>query len=303
MAENIKNITENPEQMKSLFTYLELAKMRITLMALASAGAGFLLSASQNWNLLFHLLVGLLLLGISSNAFNEVMEHKLDAKMDRTKTRPIPDGRLSVLEASVFAGLTGIVGFVYLLIFTSSQIAFMGLSIGLTYLLLYTPMKTKSAFNTIVGALPGALPILTGWYAGANVLDFQGFVLFAIVFVWQIPHFFSIAWIYKEDYEKGGYKMMSFHDATGRQAVILIFVGTIALISTSYLPLVCQLGGLIYLFLICILNTFLFSTSILLMKNREKYMRMYFLTSVIYLLFLMVFLLIDRMLFWHWSIA
>ena len=284
--------------MQKITHYIELVKPRLTAMALFSGAVGYIAAVDKsravNWTEVLHLVTALGLVGAASNIMNQVLEHHLDVKMDRTSGRPIPMGRVSDKEATVIGLLCLIGGSVYLYLVFPLIVVWLALLTFGSYVLVYTPMKTISSLNTVVGALPGALPALTGWVACRGSVDFYGFSLFAIIFVWQLPHFFSIAWIYKKDYQRAGYKMISVYDETGKQAVILSVLGTLALIPISFIPFLTGHTGPIYFIGTFMANTLLFITSLLLIKNREKYMKIYFYGSITWLPFVLTLMMIDR---------
>ena len=287
-------------KMKKVSYYIELVKPRLTAMALFSGAVGYVAAVYAghriNWELVIHLVIALGFVGAASNIMNQVLEHKLDSLMERTSGRPIPTGRVASLEASVLGILCLLIGLAYLYYMFYPLVTFLALLTFVSYVCVYTPMKTRSSLNTIVGALPGALPALTGWVAYRQNMDFHGFTLFAIIFVWQLPHFFSIAWIYKEDYKRAGYKMISLYDDTGKQAVMLIILGTISLIAVSFLPFLMSPAhtGVFYFIGTFMANALLLVTSLLLLKDRNKYMKLYFYGSITWLPFVLTLMMFDR---------
>ncbi|EDM27601.1 protoheme IX farnesyltransferase [Lentisphaera araneosa HTCC2155] len=278
-------------------SFIELTKPRLSAMAVFSGSAGYVMArdpnmsfSMQNYLGLLWLTLGLSFVGAASNIVNQAVEHKLDKKMDRTADRPIPSGRVQMGEALFFGHICLAIGLYILFHFFRPEVGYLALFTYVTYVFMYTPMKTKTALNTIAGAFPGAFPILTGWVANSNndfhtlpQTEWWGFFPFAIVFVWQLPHFFSIAWIYKEDYQRAGYKMMSLYDETGKQAVILIFVGTLGLMAVSLMPYMYKMSNGWYFLSACILNAGFLCSSVLLLINRERFMKQYFYASIIYL--------------------
>lgn len=288
------------KEMQKVGYYIELVKPRLTAMALFSGAVGYVAAVpaglSIPWMTVVHLVIALGFVGAASNIMNQAMEHNLDKIMDRTSDRPIPSGRVEEMEAKALSIICASIGLLYLYVMFPKKplVTVLAFLTFISYLCIYTPMKTKSSMNTIVGAFPGALPLLTGWVAYTGVADFQGFSVFAIVFVWQLPHFFSIAWIYKEDYMKAGYKMISLYDKTGKQAVVLINVGTIALGFTSFIPFLIELTGILYFFGAVIANALNMMTALLLIKDRNKYMKLYFYASITWLPFILTLLMIDR---------
>ncbi len=225
-----------------LADYFELTKPRIAVMALFTVAAGYLLGAgaSADARVLFHTLVGAGLVAAGGSTLNQLLERRIDARMRRTANRPLPAGRLSPEEAAAFgAGLSG-AGLAYLLA-TVPTAALVAAAVTLiAYVLVYTPLKTVTAWNTVIGAVPGALPPVIGWCA-ARGWDGAGpaAALFAVLFFWQLPHFMAIAWMYRDDYAAGGLRMLPGIDASGRRtawvmvltAAVLVPVGVIAALS------------------------------------------------------------------------
>lgn len=227
--------------------FLELTKPRLSsfvllVVALAAwLGSG---GAIEPRTLLLAVL-GTGLVAGGANAFNMVIERDLDARMARTAGRPIPSGRVDPRDASIFAAALTATGLVLLLGTTPLAAALAALT-SATYVLVYTPLKRVTTLNTHVGAIPGALPALIGWAAARGQLDLAAWTLFAVVYFWQLPHFLAIAWLYKEDYARGGYRMLPSADPeghlTGRQALL----GALALVPASLLPSLAGITGVLY---------------------------------------------------------
>jgi len=229
-----------------------------------------------------------------ANALNMLMERRLDARMRRTLGRPLPSGRLLPGEVFIFGSLLGIIGVTWLAVATTPLAAVLAALTFLSYVLLYTPLKTRTTLNTQVGAIPGALPALIGWAAVQGSLAPLPWALFWIVYLWQIPHFLSIAWIYREDYEAGGFKMLPSVDPdgslTGRQAV----VGAIALLPVSLLPFFNHYVGVVYVFAAVVAGAYYLGSAIMFMHDRtETTARGLMRASLIYLPVLLFALLVD----------
>jgi heme o synthase len=281
---------------------LELTKPRLTLLVLISGACGWLAArnpalplADLPWIDLLHLIIGLAGVGAASNIVNQAMEHRLDALMERTKDRPVPSGRISVMSTYMLGHVCLLIGMGWLLHFFQPAVAGCTFLTYLTYIIAYTPLKTRSSLNTLVGAVPGALPILTGWLANWQRPEstMAGLSLFAIVFFWQLPHFFAIASIYKDDYRRAGYRMASLYDPSGKQAVILIWISTIALCIISYAPFAVHLCGVGYLLGVSLLNAALIAVNISLTFDREKHMRTVFRASIVWLTLTMILIVTD----------
>ena len=229
--------------------WLELTKPRITTMVVFTALVGFVTATAVSpWSgLLLAALAGTGLVAGGASALNQVMERDTDALMHRTRTRPIPAGRIRPVEASLFGALLSLAGLALLGALAGPLAALVAFSTWASYLFLYTPLKRRSHLATLVGAVPGALPPVIGWAAASGSLEPGAFILFAIVFLWQIPHFLAIAWLYRDDYERGGLKVLPVIDRegrlTGRQAVL----HSVALLVVSLAPVAAGLGGTLYL--------------------------------------------------------
>jgi len=266
--------------------WLELTKPRITLMVVFTALVGFVTAtAAPPWTaLLLAALVGTGLVAAGASALNQVMERDTDALMHRTRTRPIPAGRIRPVEASLYGALLTLAGLVLLGALCGPLAALVAFSTWASYLFLYTPLKRRSHLATLVGAVPGALPPVIGWAAASGSLEPGAFILFAIVFLWQIPHFLAIAWLYRDDYERGGLKVLPVIDRegklTGRQAVL----HSVALLVVSLAPVAAGLGGALYLAGAVGLGVGLTLAALQLARARSLVAARYlFLASVLYL--------------------
>jgi heme o synthase len=232
--------------------YAELGKLRVTSLIVMTAWCGYFFGAHKagvswlSWGL-FHALFGIGLVSSGTAALNEVMEHDVDALMRRTALRPIPAGRMTLLHAGVLGLLATVGGSIYLAIFTNPLTGLLTFLTSVVYLAAYTPLKRISPICTFVGAFPGAMPGVLGWTAVRGQLEWGTLVLFGILFIWQFPHFFSIAWLYREDYAKGGVRMLPVVEEDGRSTAHRILIYSIALIPISVLPSFMGMAGRIYL--------------------------------------------------------
>jgi heme o synthase len=226
--------------------YMALAKPRISVMVLFTVSAGFLLASagSPDWLLLVHSLIGVGLVAAGTNALNQYLERDVDARMERTKDRPVPAGRLRPIEALAFGVLTACVGFVYLAVLVNPLTAFLAVvTLGL-YVFAYTPLKRRTTFNTLVGAIPGALPPVLGWTAAVNGLNLEAWTLFLILFLWQFPHFWAIAWLHRHDYARAGLRMLPLRDREGgRMTGRLMVQQCLVLVLASVAPAFIGLAG------------------------------------------------------------
>jgi heme o synthase len=232
--------------------YAELTKLRVTSLIVMTAWCGYFFGAHKagvSWlsMVLVHTLFGIGLVSSGTAALNEVMEHDIDAFMRRTAGRPLPAGRMTLLHATLVGLLATIGGSVYLAVFTNPLTGILTFLTSVVYLAAYTPLKRVSPICTFVGAFPGAMPGVLGWAAVRGRLEWGTLVLFAILFVWQFPHFFSIAWLYREDYAKGGVKMLPVVEEDGRSTARRILAYSVALIPISILPSFMGMAGKIYL--------------------------------------------------------
>jgi len=228
--------------------FLALAKPELTLLSvLTSLGGAYLGGSGQGrFVLLLATFAGTLCVGAGAGALNMLIERGLDAKMKRTEHRPIPSGAVAPSEALTFGLICSLIGVVALTVFTNWLAGLLALLTLVTYLFLYTPLKQLTPFATVVGAVPGALPPVIGWAAARGEIGLGGWSLFAILFFWQMPHFFSLAWVYRNDYARAGYRLLTVLDLTGsitrRQILIYAFV----LIPASILPTFAGLLGPVY---------------------------------------------------------
>ncbi|QDS96159.1 Protoheme IX farnesyltransferase 1 [Roseimaritima multifibrata] len=211
-----------------------LTKPRIVIMVLVTTGVAAVVAAG--WQLsplvLLHALLGTAAVGASAGTMNQIWERRLDCGMKRTRSRPLPAGRITLFWAVVYCGVLGITGTAYLSWFSGPAPAFFGIATWLTYVLIYTPMKTRTSWNTTVGAVSGALPMMIGYTAaGGDVLGIRGWLLVAVLVAWQYPHFMAIAWMYRREYGEAGFLMTPVVEPTGRSAAAQSVVGAFALLA------------------------------------------------------------------------
>ncbi len=243
--------------------YAELIKLRVTTLIVMTAWCGYYFGAlksggsSLSWGL-FHALLGIALVSGGTAALNEVMERDIDGRMRRTAQRPLPAGRMSLLHATIVGGLLTLGGALYLGLLLNPLTGWLSLATAVTYLAAYTPLKKVHPICTFVGAFPGAMPGVLGWTAARGRLEWGALVMFAIVFFWQFPHFFSIAWLYREDYEGGGIRMLPVTQPDGRSTARRILLYSLALIPISLAPTFLGMSGRIYLLGALILGAALF---------------------------------------------
>ncbi|HLB81934.1 MAG TPA: heme o synthase [Gemmatimonadales bacterium] len=233
-----------------LVAFLELTKPRITQLVVLTAAAGFYLGseAGVDVRLLVHTLIGVALVAAGTNAFNQWRERDVDARMRRTQDRPLPSGRVSPRAAAAFAAVISVTGVGYLALRVNLLTAGLAALTLASYVLLYTPLKRTTTLNTLIGAVPGALPIVGGWTAAGGDLGPAVAALFWILFLWQLPHFLALAWIYREDYRRGGLAMLSVADHDGRHTGRMVLLYATALVPVSLLPTLLGVTGGLYFF-------------------------------------------------------
>jgi len=231
--------------------YAELTKLRVTTLIIMTAWCGYYFGAlksgvsSLSWGL-FHALLGIGLVSGGTAALNEVLEWKTDGNMRRTAQRPIPAGRFSLLHATMVGTLMMLGGAVHLGLALNPLTAWLALATSAVYLGAYTPLKKVHPICTFVGAFPGAMPGVLGWTAARGQLDWGALVMFAIVFFWQFPHFYSIAWLYRQDYEDGGIRMLPVVEPDGKSTGRQILIYSLALIPISLVPAYLGMAGKLY---------------------------------------------------------
>jgi protoheme IX farnesyltransferase len=231
--------------------YGELTKSGVTSLIMMTAWCGFYFGAfksgisSMSWTLV-HAVLGIGLVAAGTAALNEVIEHEADGRMRRTAMRPLPAKHMSLAHAAIAGSLMTLGGVLYLALATNSLTGILALATSVSYLCAYTPLKKVHPICTFVGAFPGAMPGVLGWTAARGRLDWEALVLFGIVFLWQFPHFFSIAWLYREDYERGSIRMLPVVEADGRSTARNIVLYSLALVPASLVPGVMGMAGKIY---------------------------------------------------------
>lgn len=226
--------------------YLEMSKPRLSLLAVASAVVGYLLAGGEPGVPMLALGVGSFLMSAGSSLLNQVLEREHDARMVRTRGRALPSGRISPEEALGVGILTGLTGAVLLAQLVHPLSAALGVAVLTGYVLLYTPLKRRTSLNTFVGAVVGALPVAMGTVAAAGKAEEVGAALFAIQFLWQLPHFWAIAWLHREDYRGGGFAMLTRDDETGRITGLHALAAALLLIPVALVPSVLRLAGPLY---------------------------------------------------------
>jgi protoheme IX farnesyltransferase len=275
----------------------KLTKPKLVSLVLFTTFVGFYVGTHGSiplW-LLFHTLIGTALMAGGATALNMYREKELDALMKRTALRPLVTGRLPSGQALIFAIAITAGGFVYLYLFVNPLTSLLSAAIFVSYLFLYTPLKTKTWFCIIVGAVPGALPVMMGWTAATTSISSGACVLFMIVFLWQIPHFCAIGWLHREDYAGAGFPVISVVDTDGRKTSRLAIVFIVALIVFTLSPFILDLAGLPYLLGSVLLGSIFLSYAIHFARLRNAdAARKLFIASALYLPALLILLALDK---------
>jgi protoheme IX farnesyltransferase len=277
--------------------YLELTKPRITFLIVLTSAAGFALASGNRIDYvgMLRAMLGIALLSSGIATINQYMERDLDALMRRTANRPLPSGKLLPWEALAFGVSLIVLAQVYLAVLVNPLTALLGLTVIAGYLFGYTPLKTRTSLSTMVGAFPGAVPPLIGWAAARGTIGLEAWVLFAILFLWQFPHFLAIAWMYREDYSRAGILMLPVVEPDGRVTAQQIVVYTVLLLPVSLIPAVLGISGRVYFYGAIVLGLLFLYSSVraALSKSRQEARRL-LLASVIYLPLLFILMVLDR---------
>jgi len=222
--------------MQKLRAYWLLSKPRVTLLVWLTTVAGLVLGGwgqTLQGGLIVATLIGSWLVIASANALNQAIEWRRDAQMPRTAMRPIPSGQISPLEGWVVGAVWGVLGVLTLALWVNSAVAWLGALSILLYAFVYTPLKPQTHFSTAIGAIPGAIPPMAGWVAAQGSFSLEAWLLFALQFVWQFPHFWAIAWLYRDDYARAGFRMLPYPDASAVATARLSLAYTLAMVAIS----------------------------------------------------------------------
>jgi protoheme IX farnesyltransferase len=277
--------------------YVELTKPRITFLVVLTAAAGFCMGSSAGINYvgLMNMAIGIILLSSGIATLNQYLERELDGLMRRTKARPLPSGKLSPSEAAVFGICLSVAATAYLALFINPLSALLGVATLAAYLFIYTPLKTHTTLSTVLGAFPGAMPPFIGWVAARGEVTVHAWVLFAILFLWQFPHFLAIAWMYRDDYSRAGIKMLPVVEPEGKVTGQQIISYTLLLVPVSLLPVVTGLAGSIYLVGAMLIGLgFLYFSARAALGRTAWQARQLLLASVVYLPILFGLMVLNR---------
>ena len=277
--------------------YLTLAKPELTFLSVVTALAGCYLASPGGLPVIamLHVLVGTALVGGGAGALNQFIEREFDGQMRRTENRPIPSGRIYPLEALLFGIFLAVAGILYLSVTTNILTGFLAAATLTSYLFLYTPLKRITPAATLIGGIPGALPPVMGWTAVANEITLESMALFAILFCWQMPHFLSLAWMYRKDYARAGYKVLTALDDSGVRTSRQILLYCTALIPASLaLPILGATGSVYGISAVILGVVFLLFGLQLYYARTNIAARKVFFASLVYLPVLLLFMALDK---------
>jgi protoheme IX farnesyltransferase len=280
------------------WAYVALTKPDVTFLVVITTVAGFYLGSSgpMDWLRLMHTLCGTLLVAGGTAALNQYVERDMDAVMRRTASRPLPSGQLQPREVLIFGFSTIVLGTGWLAMAINSLSSLVALATCLLYLCLYTPLKTRTTLATAVGAVPGALPPLIGWAAAHGSLSLGGWVLFAILFVWQFPHFMAIAWMYREDYARAGIRMLPVVDPKGDATYRQIVCASTILVWVSALPAVLGMAGIRYFFGALVLGMILLQVGLWANRSRTNVRAKWLMhATVAHIPLLLLWMIVDKL--------
>ena len=294
-----QTVLEKSAVQKSIFAvFCEIVKARLTALVLITTLVGFYAGSTSPvdyWKML-HALLGTALLACGASALNQLLERNLDARMRRTEDRPLPSGRLTPDAVLVIGVGLSILGLLDLTLFVNNLTGALGAATLASYLFVYTPLKRITTLNTLVGAIPGAIPPLMGWTSATGEISAAGWSLFAILFLWQLPHFMAIAWLYREDYARAGFKMLPIIDPDGRKTAAQAVCHALGLIPVSFFPSLLGVTGIFYFAAALVLGAaFLFFAiqfSRYLTAERARHL---FVASIVYLPVLLGILVLDKL--------
>src|SRR5437762_5323797 len=275
----------------------ELVKARLTLLVLLTTAVGFYLAAPNpvDYGALFHVVFGTAAAAAGAAALNQWLERKLDALMRRTRTRPVPAGRMRPAEALTLGVALSVLGVSYLGATCNALSATLAALTIVIYIFGYTPLKRASTANTVVGAIPGAVPPMIGWVAARGAIEAGAWSLFAILLLWQLPHFFAIAWMHREDYSRAGFRMISSDDRSGERSASQSVFFCILLLVIAGLPAFLGVVTFAYLAIELVLGGLFVAVAMRFLKARTvRAARLLFITSIVYLPLLLAALVLTN---------
>lgn len=276
----------------------ELTKFRIGFLVLVTTAVAWFWTATGPFDpaVLLATMFGTALTAAGANTLNQLLERDVDARMERTRNRPLPTGRWSPLEACAFGcGLT-LIGVAWLAYAVNTLTALLGLCSVLSYVLVYTPSKRVTPHSTLIGAVPGSLPVVMGVTAATGTIDVRAVVLFLILTLWQLPHFYAIAWLYRDDYARGGFPMLPVIDRDGRKTAAASLAALAALLPITLAPTLLHLAGWTYFVAAAVLGTLYAATVVRFARTRSNEdARFSFFASIVYLPLVLTLLVFDRL--------
>ena len=281
--------------------YFQLIKFTLSFMVVFSTVVSFLIAPNEQFyvrnkiiSVLLLFVAGMLITG-SANAINQILEKKSDSLMKRTAKRPVASGRMSINEAAVFAAIAGGLGILIMWKYFNFQSAMVSLFSLFLYGFIYTPLKKVNSISVLVGAIPGALPCLIGWVAATDDFSTGGWVLFAIQFLWQFPHFWAIAWLAHKDYESAGFKLLPADKGPTKFTAVQSIIYSALMIPVGFLPSVTGIGGTVSMFILLGCNLWMVYVSVLLfIRMDSKSARRVMFSSYFYLMIVLLALFADR---------
>lgn len=278
--------------------YVELTKPRIAILLVLTSAAGFYMGTKGTFDvvLFVNMLIAITLLAFGVATLNQYWERDLDELMPRTAARPLPTGRVTSAEALFFGLAQCLIAEVYLALAVNMLTAFLGAMVIVGYVLVYTPLKTRTSASTAIGAIPGALPPLMGWTAAANDISIGAWALFAMQFLWQFPHFLSIAWIFRKEYANAGIKMLPAVEPDGKITARQIVLFSLMLLPTSLAPFFFGLSGMVFLIGATIIGLWMLYASIVAARAKtDEANKRLLLVTVIYLPVLFILMVADKL--------
>jgi heme o synthase len=287
-----------PRTQNALADYIDLTKPRLNFLVVASSAAGYYLGTQGTPDavLMLEAVAGTALVAAGAAVLNQVYERDTDALMRRTRRRPLPDARVGHSDATIFGSVLALAGLALLVGRANGLAAALALLTLVVYLAIYTPMKRQTPMATLVGALPGALPPLIGWTASRGTVDAGGAALFAIVFLWQIPHFMAISWMYREDYQAAGFPMLAVVDPGGRRAARQAVIYSVALLPVSLAPSLAGIAGPAYALTAVVLGAALTALAVRFSRARnDATARALFFGSIVYLPLLWIAMIANKL--------
>lgn len=275
---------------------VELSKPRITQLVVLTAAAGYYLGSRGPFQLgvFFATLAGTALVAAGTNAMNMIRERDIDARMRRTRSRPLPTGRISPRAATVFAVAAAVLGLAVLVWLVNLVTAGLAALTLASYVWAYTSLKQRSTLNTLVGAVPGALPVLGGWTAAGGSLDPAAWALFWTLFLWQLPHFLALAWMYREDYRTAQLQMLSVEDVDGRRTAQMALLYAVALVPVSLLPSLFGVTHVVYFSGALLLGLGYVAASLFMLRDPSRRAWWVFVASIVYLPALLTLAVLDK---------